>query len=253
MAARGQAWKRAGRLEPNRAFTAPERAGIGKRRRGHLEWQPLPVEIHPQRGRDLVNVGALLAGGKPIVAIPIDGRDDRLGDGNARGHVEFEGHSCGLDGRAARPAGTRRGGGPTRRQSRGDQRQRRATSAARLPARKLRSVVVGRIAIDRVDVIDAALRRVLDHERRPLDAEVRRAAVGRRAAPGEVGVVDRLARISAMRGSANASFMMPAHSRTRSQQHRLLRRPRAPTRECLPAESSARPCPGRARDRRRGS
>src|SRR6185503_6400951 len=64
------------------------------------------------------------------------------------------------------------------------------TSAARLPVRNLRSVVVAGIAVDRVDVIDAALRRVLDHQRRSLDAEVGGAAVGRRSAPGEVGVVD---------------------------------------------------------------
>ena len=51
-----------------------------------------------------------------------------------------------------------------------------------------RAVVVGRIAIDRVDVIDAALRRVLDDQRRPLDAEVRGAAVGGRSAPGEIGL-----------------------------------------------------------------
>ena len=37
-----------------------------------------------------------------------------------------------------------------------------------------RTVVVRRIAIDGVDVVDAALRRVLDDERRSLDAEVRR-------------------------------------------------------------------------------
>src|SRR6185436_14890509 len=58
-------------------------------------------------------------------------------------------------------------------------------AAARLLARDLRTVVVGRIAIDGVDVVDAVLRRVLDDERRPLDSEVRGAAVRRRAAPGE--------------------------------------------------------------------
>src|SRR6187549_2143669 len=50
---------------------------------------------------------------------------------------------------------------------------------------QLRTVVVGRVPIDRVDVIDAALRRVLDHQRRALDAEVGGAAVGGRAAPRE--------------------------------------------------------------------
>ena len=80
--------------------------------------------------------------------------------------------------------------------------------------RELRTVVVGRIAIDGVDVIDAALRRVLDDERRALHPEIRHAAVRRRPAPGEVGLRAGCARISAIRGSANASFMMPAHSRT---------------------------------------
>ena len=47
----------------------------------------------------------------------------------------------------------------------------RSPSRAALPARKLRSVVVGRVAIDRVDVIDAALRRVFDHDGRALHAE----------------------------------------------------------------------------------
>src|SRR3954470_778013 len=50
-----------------------------------------------------------------------------------------------------------------------------ARAAARAPAtllrHELRTVVVGRIAVDRVDVIDAALRRVFDHQRRALDAE----------------------------------------------------------------------------------
>src|SRR5436190_6526041 len=59
-------------------------------------------------------------------------------------------------------------------------------SATVLPARKLRSVIVGRVAIDRVDVLDAALRRVLDHQRRPLNPEVRGAAVRQRTAPGKV-------------------------------------------------------------------
>src|SRR6266851_6612968 len=58
--------------------------------------------------------------------------------------------------------------------------------AARLLPRELRTIIVGRIAIDSVDVVDAALRRVLDHEGRPLDAEIRGAARGRRATPGEV-------------------------------------------------------------------
>src|SRR5262249_53227609 len=42
-----------------------------------------------------------------------------------------------------------------------------------LPARILRSVIVGRIAIDGVNVIDAALlRRVFDHQRRALNPEI---------------------------------------------------------------------------------
>src|SRR5215471_4317432 len=53
---------------------------------------------------------------------------------------------------------------------------------------KLRTVVVRRIAVDRVDVIQAALRRVLDHQRRPLNPEIRHAAVRRRPAPGEIGL-----------------------------------------------------------------
>src|SRR6185503_10147247 len=64
----------------------------------------------------------------------------------------------------------------------------RSPSRAALPARKLRSVVVGRIAIDGVYVPDAALRRVLDHDRRALHAEVGGAAVGGGAAPREPGL-----------------------------------------------------------------
>src|SRR5207247_990112 len=53
---------------------------------------------------------------------------------------------------------------------------------------ELRTVVVRGIAIDGVDVIDAALLGcVFDHQRRSLDTEVSRAAVGRRPAPGEIG------------------------------------------------------------------
>src|SRR2546425_9092732 len=60
--------------------------------------------------------------------------------------------------------------------------------AARLLARELRTVVIGRIAIDGMNVVHAVLRRVLDDEGWPLDPEVRRTAVGRRATPGEVGL-----------------------------------------------------------------
>src|SRR5262245_3063980 len=55
--------------------------------------------------------------------------------------------------------------------------------------RELRTVFVRRVAIDRVDVIDAAaLRRVLDHDGGSLDPEIRRTPAGRRAAPGKVGL-----------------------------------------------------------------
>ena len=54
---------------------------------------------------------------------------------------------------------------------------------------QLRAVIVGRVAVDRVDVIEVALlRRILDDERRSLDAVVRQAAVRRRSAPGEIGL-----------------------------------------------------------------
>src|SRR5262245_27002172 len=62
-----------------------------------------------------------------------------------------------------------------------------AMTARRL-FRELRTVVVGRITVDRVNVIDVPLRRVLDHERRPMHPEIRRAAVDRRAAPGEIRI-----------------------------------------------------------------
>ncbi len=62
------------------------------------------------------------------------------------------------------------------------------TSAATLLAGELRTVIVGRIAVDRVDVIDAALlRHVFDHQRGTLDAEVRGTAV--RDWPATAGVV----------------------------------------------------------------
>src|SRR5262245_8180668 len=62
-----------------------------------------------------------------------------------------------------------------------------ADAAKRLLAHELRAIVVGGIAVDGVDVIDAALlRRVFDHERRSLHAKVGGAAGRRRAAPGEV-------------------------------------------------------------------
>src|SRR5262245_29965002 len=60
--------------------------------------------------------------------------------------------------------------------------------AEALLLRELRAIVVGGIAIDRVNVIDAALRRVFDHDGWPLDPEVRRAPVRRWSAPGEVGL-----------------------------------------------------------------
>src|SRR5262245_10571660 len=55
-------------------------------------------------------------------------------------------------------------------------------------ARNPGSVVVGRISIDRVDVIHVALRRIFDHESRALHAEVCGAAVGSGAAPRKVRV-----------------------------------------------------------------
>src|SRR3954471_7811267 len=62
--------------------------------------------------------------------------------------------------------------------------------SAALLARKLCSVIVRRVAVNRVYVIDAALRRIFDHQRRPLHAEVRGTAVRRRSAPREIGVAD---------------------------------------------------------------
>src|SRR5438093_13770657 len=50
-------------------------------------------------------------------------------------------------------------------------------NAVGLLAREFRTIVVGRVAIDGVDVIDAVLRRVLDDERRSLNAEVCRTAI----------------------------------------------------------------------------
>src|SRR5437762_10037176 len=73
-----------------------------------------------------------------------------------------------------------------------------ASTSAALAPRKLCPVVVSRLAIDRVNVIDTVLRRVFDDERRSLDAEVRRAAVADRSAPGEIGV-----------GGAAADFRHP--------------------------------------------
>src|SRR4051794_23594461 len=61
------------------------------------------------------------------------------------------------------------------------------TPTATLLRRKLGPVVVGRVAIDGVNVVDAALRGIFDHQRRSLDAKVVHAAVGGRAAPREVG------------------------------------------------------------------
>src|SRR5262245_63879414 len=63
------------------------------------------------------------------------------------------------------------------------------SSAVTLLAREPGAIVVGRIAINGVDVIDAALLRcVLDDQGRSLDAEVCRTAVGRRTATGKVRV-----------------------------------------------------------------
>src|SRR4029077_4999077 len=63
-----------------------------------------------------------------------------------------------------------------------------SSSAARLLARELCAIVVGRIAVDGMNMLDAALRCVFDDQRRSLDAEVRRTAVGVRSAPGEIGL-----------------------------------------------------------------
>src|SRR5262245_7872002 len=68
----------------------------------------------------------------------------------------------------------------------------RTSSSVSVPMtllREFRTVVVRRIAIDRMNVIDAALLwSVFDDESRALDAEVGRAAIGSRSAPGEVGI-----------------------------------------------------------------
>src|SRR5215203_6853831 len=64
-----------------------------------------------------------------------------------------------------------------------------AMSTSALLARELGAIIVGGIAVYRVNMIDAALRRVLNDQRGSLDAEIRRAAVGGRPAPREIGVV----------------------------------------------------------------
>src|SRR5688500_7989561 len=64
----------------------------------------------------------------------------------------------------------------------------KAAAPSQLLRRELRTVVVGRIAVDGVDVVDAALRRVLDDQRRSLHAEIRRAAGRGWPAPGEIGL-----------------------------------------------------------------
>src|SRR5262249_49518346 len=52
-----------------------------------------------------------------------------------------------------------------------------------------RAVIVGRVAIDRVDVVEGALLRgVLDDERWPLDAKVCELAILRAPAPGKPGL-----------------------------------------------------------------
>src|SRR6186997_1271675 len=61
-----------------------------------------------------------------------------------------------------------------------------SASAAPVLLRDLLAVVISRIAVDGVNVIDIALRGVLDHQRRTLHTEIRDAARRRRAAPREI-------------------------------------------------------------------
>src|SRR5262245_14068298 len=61
-----------------------------------------------------------------------------------------------------------------------------ARTTPRLLAGDLRAIVVRRIPIDRVNVVDVALRCVLDDDRRSLDAEVGGGAVLGWPAPREV-------------------------------------------------------------------
>src|SRR3954468_23175713 len=110
--------------------------------------------------------------------------------------------------------------------------------------RELRTVVVRGIAVDGVDVVDAALlRRILDDERRPLDPEVRRAAVGRRPTPREI-------RLRQVRPDlrhprlAERVVLDPCPLANQIEQHRLLRvgeRRRADTFRLNRASVLARP------------
>src|SRR5438874_1915777 len=98
-----------------------------------------------------------------------------------------------------------------------------STPAVRLLPRKLRTVVVGRIAIDRMDVIDAALRRVLDDESWSLDPEVCRASVRSRATPCE----GRFGEMRPELGEPCVSIRVVHDARPLAneiEQHRLLRR-----------------------------
>ncbi len=62
-----------------------------------------------------------------------------------------------------------------------------ATGTSRITGRWHHAVVVGRIAVERVNVIRAsALRRILDQHRWSLNSKVRRAAIRRRTTPREV-------------------------------------------------------------------
>jgi hypothetical protein len=119
------------------------------------------VEFEDDGAEHAVGVGALLPFRQHAVAIAVEIRNRRVrrwrcpASGRARApHDRFD----------RQPRRLQILVSPMRRQ-RGTRRQHVVSAIARavlLPARKLRSVVVGGIAIDRVNVIDAGLRGVLD-------------------------------------------------------------------------------------------
>src|SRR5438874_13690645 len=124
------------------------------------------------------------------------GRTYRVWDG---GTARTRGFGLAYARRLHRPSrvGPKRAGQRRSAAGGGQQAEQERSTRTRIPAPtwtsglgQLLAVVIARVANDGVNVMGAPLRRVLDQQRRTLDAVVGSAPLDRRPVPGKVGFID---------------------------------------------------------------
>jgi hypothetical protein len=159
--AHGQARERRGRLQPDDALTSPHGFDIRNSAGAELRPNRCPVDGERQRAHHQVRISPRLVRRQRPVAVAIDVRDDRVSQRDPRRQVQFELHTTRVDGQAAawRYSSRRCADTPA---TPTIAIVRARTPAVRVLPREPRTVIVGWIAVDGMDVVDAAVRRVED-------------------------------------------------------------------------------------------